>query len=162
MGQGFELVVGVIAGTTAEDRSAAINGARTWTIGTEVKTDHHEQSARLWRRKTCSSSGFAWCRRARDARNPRGPGTDQGPFGSKSAEELSIQPVPLQGRPAEFLGGVGRFELHAEASPKVVRVGQELDFRIKVTGPAAWGMTDRPDLARTVARTWPADRAKTG
>ena len=26
--------------------------------------------------------------------------------------------------------------------------GQELDFRIKVTGPAAWGMTDRPDLGR--------------
>ena len=29
-----------------------------------------------------------------------------------------------------------------------MRVGQELDFRIKVTGPAAWGMTDRPELAR--------------
>ena len=52
------------------------------------------------------------------------------------------------GRPAEFLGGVGRFELKAEATPRVVRVGQELDFRIKVTGPAAWGMTDRPELER--------------
>jgi hypothetical protein len=36
----------------------------------------------------------------------------------------------------------------AEASPKTVRVGQELDFRIKVTGPAALGMSGRPDLAR--------------
>ncbi len=59
-----------------------------------------------------------------------------------------IQPVPLEGRPAAFLGGVGRFALQAEAIPNVVRVGQELEFRIKVTGPAAWGMTDRPVLER--------------
>jgi len=61
---------------------------------------------------------------------------------------VSIQPVPPLDRPAEFLGGIGRFELHAEATPNVVRVGQELALRIKVTGPAAWGMTDRPELAR--------------
>jgi len=47
-----------------------------------------------------------------------------------------------------FLGGVGRFALTAEAIPKVVRAGQELEYRIKVTGPAAWGMTDRPVLER--------------
>jgi hypothetical protein len=52
----------------------------------------------------------------------------------------------LLDRPAEFLGGVGRFELHAEAEPTVVRVGQEFTFRIKVTGPAAWGMTEHPEL----------------
>ena len=68
--------------------------------------------------------------------------------GRSQPRSVSIQTVPLLGRPAEFLGGVGRFELHAEASPQVIRVGQELDFRIKVTGPAAWGMTDRPDLGR--------------
>src|SRR5262249_57862228 len=28
------------------------------------------------------------------------------------------------------------------------RVGQELDFRITVNGPAAWGMVDRPELKR--------------
>ena len=72
----------------------------------------------------------------------------KGRSGRSQPKSVSIQTVPLLGRPAEFLGGVGRFELHAEASPKVVRVGQELDFRIKVTGPAAWGMTDRPDLGR--------------
>ena len=59
-----------------------------------------------------------------------------------------IQPVPVEGRPAVFLGGVGRFRLTAEAIPKVVRAGQELEYRIKVTGSAAWGMTDRPVLER--------------
>ena len=72
----------------------------------------------------------------------------KGRSGRSQPKSVLIQPVPLLGRPAEFLGGVGRFELHAEASPKVIRVGQELEFRIKVTGPAAWGMADRPDLAR--------------
>src|SRR6202044_2483611 len=61
---------------------------------------------------------------------------------------VSIRPVPAGGRSAEFLGGVGRFALSAEAVPAVVRVGQELEFRITVTGRAAWGMTDRPDLKR--------------
>jgi hypothetical protein len=54
----------------------------------------------------------------------------------------------LEGRPSEFLGGVGRFTLQAEARPTNVRVGQELDLRITVTGPAAWGMTARPELKR--------------
>jgi hypothetical protein len=61
---------------------------------------------------------------------------------------VSILPVPPEGRPAEFLGGVGAFAARADAVPAAVRVGQELEFRIKVTGPAAWGIATRPDLAR--------------
>ena len=120
-------------------------------------------SARSWPRKTSTSFGFAWCPNELDARNSRDPGTGQGPLGSKPAEGLLIQAVPLLGRPAEFLGGVGRFERSCRGIPKVMRVGQELDFRIKVTGPAAWGMTDRPDLGRYKRLpAWPADRGQTG
>src|SRR5262249_47460240 len=61
---------------------------------------------------------------------------------------VPIEPLPPLQRPAEFLGGVGRFELHAEATPKLVQVGRNVTFRIKVTGSAAWGMTGRPELAR--------------
>ncbi len=43
---------------------------------------------------------------------------------------------------------MGHFALEAHALPRVVRVGQELEFRIKITGPAAWGMHGRPDLVR--------------
>ena len=69
-------------------------------------------------------------------------------LGPKPADARGDRARAIGGRPAEFLGGVGRFALSAEAAPSVVRVGQEMEFRIKVTGPAAWGMTDRPDLAR--------------
>jgi hypothetical protein len=61
---------------------------------------------------------------------------------------VTVRPVPLEGRPAEFLGGVGGFTLGAEANPRSVRVGQELDYRITVQGPAAWGMTGQPELKR--------------
>jgi hypothetical protein len=71
-----------------------------------------------------------------------------GRSGRSQPKRLLIKPVPVEGRPAEFLGGVGRFDLSAEAAPKILRIGQELDFRIKVTGPAAWGMSGRPELAR--------------
>ena len=77
-----------------------------------------------------------------------------GRSGRGQRKRLLIKPVPVEGRPAEFLGGVGRFSVSAEASPKTVRVGQELEFRINVTGPAAWGMSGRPDLARYQARNW--------
>ena len=56
--------------------------------------------------------------------------------------------MPAAGRPAVFLGGVGRFAVQAEVSAKVVRVGQEFDFRVTVSGPAAWGMTELPELTR--------------
>ena len=56
--------------------------------------------------------------------------------------------MPPEGRPAAFLGGVGDFSVEADVSPATVRVGQELTYRITVTGPAAWGMTARPDLSR--------------
>jgi hypothetical protein len=60
--------------------------------------------------------------------------------------KVEILPVPAAGRPAAFLGGVGRFTLRAEVSASAVRVGQEFDFRITVSGPAAWGMTEPPEL----------------
>jgi hypothetical protein len=72
----------------------------------------------------------------------------QGRSGRSQPKRVLIKSVPLQGRPAEFLGGVGRFDVQAEASPKVLRVGQELEYRIKITGPAAWGTNGRPDLER--------------
>jgi len=68
--------------------------------------------------------------------------------GRSRSIQVEIRPVPAAGRPSGFLGGVGPFSVEAEASPKVVRVGQEIDFRVKVSGPAAWGMLERPELVR--------------
>ncbi len=68
--------------------------------------------------------------------------------GASPSLRLTIQASPLSGRPAEFLGGVGAFEVEAEARPAIVQSGQALEYRVRVTGPAARGMTAAPDLTR--------------
>lgn len=68
--------------------------------------------------------------------------------GKSGSLKLDIVPVPLLGRPAEFLGGVGPFTLEAAATPATVRLGQELIYRITIKGPAAWGSVDQPALKR--------------
>jgi len=68
--------------------------------------------------------------------------------GRSGSLRLTVEPVPFEGRPAEFLGGVGAFSVQASVLPTTVRVGQEFIYRIRLTGPAAWGTTSRPDLSR--------------
>ncbi len=71
-----------------------------------------------------------------------------GQSGRSRPMHLAVEPVPLEGRPAEFLGGVGEFSVQASVQPATVRVGQEFVYRIGLTGPAAWGTVSRPDLSR--------------
>jgi hypothetical protein len=61
---------------------------------------------------------------------------------------VTVQSLPVAGRPAEFLGGVGAFAVEAEASASAVRSGQDFAYSILVTGPAARGMQGSPSLAR--------------
>jgi hypothetical protein len=68
--------------------------------------------------------------------------------GRSGSLRLTVEPVPFEGRPAQFLGGVGAFSVQASVTPATVRVGQEFIYRIRLTGPAAWGTTSRPDLSR--------------
>src|SRR5690606_15654110 len=58
---------------------------------------------------------------------------------------------PMAGRTPDFLGGVGDFTAEAVADVGQVRVGQEFLYRIRIEGPAAWGMTNRPELTRLKA-----------
>ena len=150
VGQGFELLVGVIAkGKEPKIDPPPINGARAWTIGTELRPISSTGIGRVVAQEYQYFVKFRVLpTRAGSLEIPAIPAQVDGRSGRSRPKRLLIKPVPVQGRPAEFVGGVGRFELSAEASPKTLRVGQELDFRIKVTGPAAWGMSGRPDLAR--------------
>ncbi len=71
-----------------------------------------------------------------------------GQSGRSGPLHLTVEPVPLEGRAAEFLGGVGEFSVQASVLPATIRVGQEFVYRIGLAGPAAWGTTSRPDLSR--------------
>lgn len=68
--------------------------------------------------------------------------------GSTRPTRLEIRPVPAAGRSSAFLGGVGPLEVAAEAAPTRLKVGQWLEFRIILGGPAALGSFRPPDLGR--------------
>jgi hypothetical protein len=47
---------------------------------------------------------------------------------------VKIQPLPVQGRPADFSGAVGKFELKAEASVAKAMSGDPITLKINITG----------------------------
>ena len=68
--------------------------------------------------------------------------------GSSQSVRLTVADLPASQRPKEFLGGVGSFELSAEAEPATIRLGQILEYRIRMSGPAARGSRSAPALNR--------------
>ncbi|WP_435005394.1 hypothetical protein P12x_003278 [Tundrisphaera lichenicola] len=66
--------------------------------------------------------------------------------GASRSTRLVIENVPASGRSDVFLGGVGPFELKAEVEPARISLGQSLEYRVSITGPAAWGSDRTPDL----------------
>ena len=70
--------------------------------------------------------------------------------GRTGAIRLTVRDVPTTGRPASFLGGVGALQPEARASPATVRVGQTLEYEIRLTGPGALAPSRRPTLAGAV------------
>jgi hypothetical protein len=68
--------------------------------------------------------------------------------GSSGPVRLTVRPVPLEGRPGAFLGGVGEFEVEATAEPTSTRSGEPFEYRVTVRGPAAWGTKSSPSLDR--------------
>ena len=68
--------------------------------------------------------------------------------GASSPLQVQVRNLPAPGRPATFLGGVGRLdELDAKARPATIRAGQDLEYRIRLIGPAARGSSRPPELA---------------
>jgi hypothetical protein len=66
--------------------------------------------------------------------------------GASKPTRLAIANVPAEGRTSAFLGGVGPFEVRAEVDQTNVRSGDTLEFRVNLSGLAAWGSVRAPDL----------------
>jgi hypothetical protein len=151
VGQAIELLVGVVgAGQRPEVDRPSIGGADVWLVDNNgLKPISISGIGGMAAESNLFVSRFCVVpRRAGPLEIPAIRAHLRDLSGRSRPVKLTIRPVPVEGRTAEFLGGVGRFALEAEAEPKVLRVGQELEFRITVTGAAAWGMFDRPELKR--------------
>src|ERR1700679_2660026 len=62
------------------------------------------------------------------------------------AVELTVKPLPVAGRPADFAGAVGNFELSADGSPKRVKMGDPVTMKIKVSGQGNFDRVTAPVL----------------
>ncbi len=58
-----------------------------------------------------------------------------------------VEPLPSEGRPASFAGAVGRFSLHASASPPDVRVGDPIELTLEIRGDGPIATLPAPPLA---------------
>ncbi len=60
---------------------------------------------------------------------------------------LEVKPLPAAGRPDQFSGLVGRFQVRAAAAPAEVKVGDPLELEVTVTGTGDLRRLAAPDLA---------------
>ncbi len=150
VGQAMEVIVGVVgADQRPEVDPPSIAGAEIWPIDNGLKPLSISGIGGTMSESNLFVSRFCVVpRRSGPLEIPAIRARLREQSGRSRPFRLTIRPVPVEGRPAEFLGGVGRFALEATAEPKVLRVGQELEYRITVSGQAAWGMVDRPKLKR--------------
>lgn len=70
--------------------------------------------------------------------------------GTSTPIRFPVQKLPESGRTEAFLGGVGSFEVTAQALPATVRMGGLIEYCLKVTGPAARTMTRAPDAQKRI------------
>ncbi len=150
VGQGIEFRISVAGGRhPPKIELPTIPSARVWQTGTDSRPISRSEIGSIVGEENAFVTKFRVV--------PTRPGMLQIPSVPVRVDETSgrsqifrveVLPVPAAGRPASFLGGIGRFTLRADVSASAVRVGQEFDFRITVSGPAAWGMTEAPELTR--------------
>jgi hypothetical protein len=150
LGQGIELAVTLVAG----DQRPALelpkpSHAELWLIGTSFKPVSATGIGKVVTGSNLYVTRLRMvARRAGTLEIPPIAARLDGRSGRSPAIRLMIEPVPLEARPAGFLGGVGEFAVQARVLPTSVAAGQEFQYRIEVTGPGAWGSTSRPELDR--------------
>lgn len=68
------------------------------------------------------------------------------------SEEIQVEvlPLPTEGRPAEFAGAVGRFQLNVEAQPTHVAAGDPVTLRVLISGQGNMAAVKSPDIGGAV------------
>jgi len=70
-----------------------------------------------------------------------------------NALDLSVRPLPAEGRPRNFAGHVGQYQLSAQASPVEVNVGDPITLNLSVSGPPFLEPVRLPPLDRQKSLT---------
>jgi hypothetical protein len=59
---------------------------------------------------------------------------------------LTIKPLPREGRPENFRGAVGQFDLQVSASPRAVRAGEPVTVTVKISGRGNLDSVNPPEI----------------
>ena len=71
--------------------------------------------------------------------------------------ELTVKPLPAQGRPANFSGAVGKFSISEEGSPSKVKIGDPITMKVKISGTGSFERVTAPQIADAAGwRSYPA------
>ncbi len=74
--------------------------------------------------------------------------------------EITVKPLPAVGKPSEFSGAVGHFELAVEGRPKQVKVGDPVTMTLRVSGRGNFDRMSAPVLKDPAGwRTYPPTNA---
>ncbi len=65
-----------------------------------------------------------------------------------SDTQVKILPLPEEGRPADFSGAIGQFELSAEASPRDITAGDPVTLKITVAGTGNFDRVKAPEMEK--------------
>ena len=68
--------------------------------------------------------------------------------------EIEVKPLPEAGKPLNFRGAVGAFELAVKASPLSVSVGDPISLDFEVSGPGNYETLQSPALPTDQASRW--------
>ena len=60
--------------------------------------------------------------------------------------ELDVKPLPAAGRPADFSGAVGKFQMAVESNPKKVKVGDPVTLKMRISGKGNFDRVNAPTL----------------
>jgi len=63
------------------------------------------------------------------------------------AFEIQVKPLPVEGRPMDFSGAVGKFEFDATGRPDRVKLGQPVTMKLTVKGHGNFDRIGQPPLA---------------
>ena len=64
--------------------------------------------------------------------------------------QVKILTIPEEGKPADFSGAIGQFELTADASPKEVAVGDPVTLKLIVAGSGNFDRVKAPELGKNL------------
>jgi len=75
---------------------------------------------------------------------------------------LEVSPLPVKGRPPEFSGAVGRYDIQVDVAPRSLRVGQPFTLTTRIRGVGGFDKFTCPKAEPDGARAYPPTIVKSG